>query len=74
MNLRRDWRDLEMAYQRTKWLGYEGVDVEVEERAIKKIILISLAFFFFFLILGLIGQAFAQPKIEGSNVSYTAGG
>ncbi len=63
-----------MAYQRTKWLGYEGVEVEVEENAIKKIILISLAFFFFFLVLGLIGQAFAQPKIEGSNVSYTAGG
>ena len=61
-----------MAYQRTKWLEYEEVDVE--EAAIKKIIGTTLAFFIFFLILGLIGQAFAQPKIEGSNVSYTAGG
>jgi dienelactone hydrolase len=63
-----------MTYQRTKWLGYDEVEIMVEENAIKKIIMITVAFFVFFLVLGLIGQAFAQPKIEGSNVSYTAGG
>lgn len=40
----------------------------------KKIIVITAVFFVFFLLLGLVGQALAQPKIEGSNVSYKAGG
>ena len=61
-----------MINQRTKGLRYD--EVEVEEDAIKKIIVITAVFFIFFLVLGLIGQAFAQPKIEGSNISYKAGG
>lgn len=65
-----------MVYQRTKWSRYNAYEneVEVELAAIKKIIMITAGFFVFFLILGLVGQAFAQPKIEGSNVRYSAGG
>ena len=49
-------------------------EVDVEEAALKKIILVTAAFFIFFLVLGLVGQVFAQSKIEGANVRYTAGG
>ena len=61
-----------MSCQRIEWLRSDGVDVE--EAAMKKIIVVTAAFFIFFLVLGLVGQVFAQPKIEGANVRYTAGG
>ncbi len=60
-----------MFYQKVKWLGFND---EVEDGAMKKILIITTVFFVFFLLLGIIGQAVAQPKIEGSNVRYTAGG
>ena len=60
-----------MFYQKINWLGFND---EVEEGARRKILIITIVFFAFFLLLGIIGQAVAQPKIEGSNVRYTAGG
>ena len=61
-----------MSCQRIELLRSDEVDVE--EAALKKIILVTAAFFIFFLVLGLVGQVFAQSKIEGANVRYTAGG
>ncbi len=61
-----------MSCQRIAWLRSNEVDFE--EATMKKIIMVTAAFFIFFLVLGLVGQAFAQPKIEGANVRYTAGG
>lgn len=60
-----------MFYRKINWLGFND---GVEEDARRKILIIATAFFVFFLLLGIIGQAVAQPKIEGANVRYTAGG
>lgn len=61
-----------MSGQRTNWLRTD--EAEVGDGAAKKILVIVAIFFLFFLLLGLIGQAFAQPNIKGANVRYTAGG
>jgi dienelactone hydrolase len=61
-----------MSCQRNNWLKID--EAEVEDNTAKKILVIVAIFFLFFLVSGFIGQALAQPKIKGSNVSYTAGG
>lgn len=61
-----------MSYQSTNWLKTD--EAGVGDDMTKKILIIVSIFFLFFLVLGFVGQALAQPKITGSNVSYTAGG
>jgi hypothetical protein len=59
-----------MSYQSTNELRTN--EAEVGEDGTRKIIIIVAIFFLLCLVLGLVGQAFAQSRIEGSNVSYTS--
>ena len=66
-------RDFQMLLQRTKKMMSQ-FKFEVEEAAMKKIIVITAVFFVFFLTLGIIGHAVGETKIKGMNVKYTADG